>query len=198
MDIDPLTMHPRLSFAAAAIALCLPTQALAAEERAFNVPKGSLSAALPLISRQAGVSISVGDAKLWQARVKPVRGRMSVEKASRRLLDGALNESPVDGFVRNRAGQSLSHVFTLLSLILPSQPLQIAFQSLQSENSRLRGTALEYLEGVLPTEVREQVWPYLVEGRPTRAAQPHDEVIANLLRSSSSVTLQGLAVATPQ
>ena len=117
---------------------------------------------------------------------------------SRRLLDGALNESPVDGFVRNRAGQSLSHVFTLLSLILPSQPLQIAFQSLQSENSRLRGTALEYLEGVLPTEVREQVWPYLVEGRPTRAAQPHDEVIANLLRSSSSVTLQGLAVATPQ
>ena len=89
MDIDPLTMHPRLSFAVAAIALCLPTQALAAEERAFNVPKGSLSAALPLISRQAGVSISVADAKLWRARVKPVRGRMSVERAIQRLLDGS-------------------------------------------------------------------------------------------------------------
>ena len=82
-------MHPRLSLAVAAIALCLPAQALAAEERAFDVPKGSLSAALPLISRQAGVSISVADAKLWQARVKPVRGRMSVEKAIRRLLDGS-------------------------------------------------------------------------------------------------------------
>ncbi|MFC3785833.1 outer membrane receptor protein involved in Fe transport [Sphingopyxis italica] len=53
------------------------------------MPKGSLSAALPLISRQAGVSISVGDAKLWQARVKPVRGRMSVEKAIQRLLEGS-------------------------------------------------------------------------------------------------------------
>ncbi|KGB57321.1 TonB-dependent receptor [Sphingopyxis sp. SE2] len=89
MDLDPLTMHPRLSLAVAAIALCLPAQALAADERAFNVPKGSLSSALPLISRQAGVSISVADAKLWQARVKPVRGRMSVEKAIQRLLDGS-------------------------------------------------------------------------------------------------------------
>ena len=51
-----------------------------------------------------------------------------------------------------RAGQSLAHVFTLLSLVLPSQPLQIAFRSLHSQNSRLRGTALEYLEGVLPAE----------------------------------------------
>lgn len=53
------------------------------------MPKGSLSAALPLISRQAGVSISVADANLWKARVKPVRGRMSVEKAIQRLLDGS-------------------------------------------------------------------------------------------------------------
>jgi iron complex outermembrane receptor protein len=86
-------MHPRLSprlfAAAAAIALCLPAQAQAAEERAFDVPKGSLSTALPVISRQAGVSISVGDAKLWQDRVKPVRGRMSVEEAIRRLLAGS-------------------------------------------------------------------------------------------------------------
>jgi outer membrane receptor protein involved in Fe transport len=86
-------MRPRLSpnllTAAAAIALCLPAQAQAAEERAFDVPKGSLSTALPLISRQAGVSISVAEAKLWKARVKPVRGRMSVEQAIRRLLDGS-------------------------------------------------------------------------------------------------------------
>lgn len=82
-------MHPRLSLATAAIALCLPAQVLAAEERAFDVPKGSLSTVLPMISRQAGVSISVVDAKLWQARVKPVRGRMSVEKAIQRLLDGS-------------------------------------------------------------------------------------------------------------
>ena len=82
-------MPPRLSLAAAAIALSLPAQALAGEDRAFDVPKGSLSTVLPVISRQAGVSISVVDAKLWQARVKPVRGRMSVDEAIRRLLAGS-------------------------------------------------------------------------------------------------------------
>lgn len=79
-------MNTRLSLAAAAIALSLPAPALAAEDRAFDVPQGSLSTVLPLISRQAGVSISVVDAKLWQARVKSVRGRMSVDEAIRRLL----------------------------------------------------------------------------------------------------------------
>ena len=74
------------------------------------------------------------------------------------------DESPLDEFVRDRAGQSLAHVFTLLSLVLPSQPLQIAFRSLHSENSRLRGTALEYLEGVLPADIRERLWPFLVRG----------------------------------
>jgi hypothetical protein len=112
---------------------------------------------------------------------------------SRRLLDGALNETALDEFVRDRAGQSLAHVFTLLSLVLPSQPLQIAFRSLHSEDRRLRGTALEYLEGVLPANVRERLWPFLVEGRATSPSQPHDEVIADLLRSSSSVTLHGVA-----
>jgi hypothetical protein len=86
--------------------------------------------------------------------------------------------------------KSLEHVFTLLSLVLPSQPLQIAFRSLHSKNSRLRGTALEYLEGVLPSEIREPLWPFLVDSRATRQAQPHDEVMANLLRTSSPVPLQ--------
>jgi ATP:ADP antiporter, AAA family len=82
---------------------------------------------------------------------------------SRRLLDGALKESSVDEFVRDRAGASLAHVFRLLSLVLASQPLQIAFRSLHSEDKRLRGTALEYLEGVLPANIRERLWPFLVE-----------------------------------
>ena len=38
---------------------------------------------------------------------------------SRHLLDGAFNESPLDEFVRDRAGQSLAHVFTLLSFVPP-------------------------------------------------------------------------------
>jgi hypothetical protein len=113
----------------------------------------------------------------------------------RRLLGPSVHESPLDEFVRDRAGESLAHVFTLLALVLPRQPLQIAFRSLHSENARLRGTALEYLEGVLPADVRQRLWPFLVQGGVKRPSQPqqHDEIIANLLRSSSSVTLHGVA-----
>lgn len=66
--------------------LSVPAIAAASEQRAFDVPKGSLSNALPLISRQGGVSISVADAALWQSRVRSVRGRMSVDEAIRRML----------------------------------------------------------------------------------------------------------------
>lgn len=114
---------------------------------------------------------------------------------SRRLLDPLHNESPLDAFVRDRAGRSLAHVFTLLSLILPAEPLQIAFRSLHSEDVRLRGTALEYLDEVLPPPVREGLWPFLVEGRSKRPSPPpsHDQVIADLLRVNPSLTIQGLA-----
>ena len=36
----------------------------------------------------------------------------------------------VDEFVKDRASRSLAHVFTLLSLVFPSEALQIAFRGL--------------------------------------------------------------------
>ncbi|WP_077147080.1 TonB-dependent receptor [Sphingopyxis sp. KK2] len=81
-------MSRSLPLLAAAVLLCAPAAAAAAEERAFDVPKGSLASAVPLISRQGGVSISVADAGLWNGRVKAVRGRMSVDEAIRRMLAG--------------------------------------------------------------------------------------------------------------
>ena len=101
--------------------------------------------------------------------------------AARRLADA---QSPLDPFVRDRAGESLAHVFTLLSLVLPREPLQLAFRSLQTDDRHLQGTALEYLEGVLPAPIRERLWPFL-ERRPSRRpARPREEVIAELLRST--------------
>jgi AAA family ATP:ADP antiporter len=111
---------------------------------------------------------------------------------SRRLLDGVSSSeslSPLDEFVRDRAGTSLAHVFTLLALVLPREPLQIAFRSLQTDDQYLQGTALEYLDGILPARIRERLWPFL-ERRPTvRSARPREEVIAELLRSHRSITL---------
>jgi len=66
----------------------IPTQASATEEHQFSIVGGPLSSALPQLSRQAGISISVADARLWEAEVKPVRGHMDIEAAIRRMLAG--------------------------------------------------------------------------------------------------------------
>jgi hypothetical protein len=112
---------------------------------------------------------------------------------SRRLLDrpdDTAARTAVDDFVNARANQSLAHVFTLLSLVLPNEPLRIAFRALHTTDARLRGTALEYLEHILPPGLRERLWPFLdapgASGRPARARA---EVVADLLRSNPSIVL---------
>jgi len=59
------------------------------------------------------------------------------------------------------ASLSLEHVFTLLSLVIPGASLQVAFRGLCSEDPVMRGTALEYLDAVLPHDIREFLWPFL-------------------------------------
>jgi hypothetical protein len=95
----------------------------------------------------------------------------------------------VDEYVKERASRSLAHVFTLLSLVLPSEPLQIAFRGLHTTDQALRGTALEYLEGVLPPAIRDSLWPFLEDPRPAaaRVVRAREEILADLLRSSDSI-----------
>jgi hypothetical protein len=112
---------------------------------------------------------------------------------SRRLLDelDVQDEvSFVDEFVRDRAGQSLAHVFTLLSIVLPREPLMISFRSLYTDDQNLQGTALEYLEGVLPAPIRDRLWPFLEDRRPmARSTRAREEILADLLRSNHSIML---------
>jgi hypothetical protein len=112
---------------------------------------------------------------------------------SRRLLDDVQvweGVPVVDDFVRDRAGQSLAHVFTLLSLVLPTAPLQIAYRGLHTDDPKLRGTALEYLEGVLPQDLSQRLWPFLGrEQQAPRDVRQRDEILADLLRSNESIML---------
>jgi hypothetical protein len=111
---------------------------------------------------------------------------------SHRLLDTveADSRSFVDEFLKDRAGQSLAHVFTLLSLVLPTAPLQIAYRGVHTDDPVLRGTALEYLEGVLPPDLRDRLWPFLGDRpRGPRDGRARDEILADLLRSNESIML---------
>lgn len=61
----------------------------------------------------------------------------------------------------------LAHVFRVLGLVLPAEPLRVALHAVQTDDASLRGVALEYLEGILPPDVRVRLWPLLDESTPT-------------------------------
>lgn len=73
---------------AALIVMSVPVAApaVAQEARNFQIPGGPLSANIAALSKQGGISISVAEAGLWTIEVRPVNGRMSVDRALARLL----------------------------------------------------------------------------------------------------------------
>ncbi len=112
---------------------------------------------------------------------------------SRRLIDATDDAaSPMEiALLRDRADRSLEHVFTLLALLLPREPLRLAYHGLHTTDRHLRGTALEYLEAALPPAVREGLWPYLEpEPRDTGAElRDADAALSRLLQSRESIVL---------
>ena len=114
---------------------------------------------------------------------------------SHRLLDQLEDEEElaplVDDFLRQRSSRSLEHVFTILSLALPKEPLKIAFRGLHTDNRDLKGTALEYLETILPEAIRKSLWPYLEDDRGGRSetSQSREEILAELMHSNQSIEL---------
>jgi ATP/ADP translocase len=110
---------------------------------------------------------------------------------SRQIIDqGDVWSSLEADVLRDRATRSLEHVFTLLSLILPRETVMIAFHGLHTSDPYLRGTALEYLEAVLPEQLRQKLWPFLeAEDRIVPARRNADQAVQQLLASRESIML---------
>jgi ATP/ADP translocase len=114
----------------------------------------------------------------------------------REILEDEENEEeesdrPFCAVLRDRASRGLEHVFTILSLMLDRDPLRIAWRALNTSDDKLRGTALEYLENVLPPELRDALWPYLERER--RPSQPPRRTREEIERDLTSA--QGLIAA---
>ena len=97
-----------------------------------------------------------------------------------------------DEVLKDRTNKGLEHVFTLLSMVLPPEPLKIAFKGLHTSDPHLRGTALEYLESVLPPTIKERLWPFLEDTAEVRARQEsprrsREEILSDLRRSNQSI-----------
>jgi hypothetical protein len=95
----------------------------------------------------------------------------------------------LDEVLRERANASLEHVFTLLGLVLPRDPLKVAFRALHTDDPLLRGLALEYLETVLPEGVREKM-SRIVQKPPSGEKRTGDEIVESLMKSNQSVVLR--------
>ncbi len=110
---------------------------------------------------------------------------------SYRLLDGfegSESDELVYRVLEQRSATALDHVFTLLGLALPSEPLRICLRTLGTDDRVLRGTALEYLESVLPPRIREWLWPFLeLDGSAAAISRSPRDLVAELKLSHPSI-----------
>ncbi|MDZ7639191.1 MAG: Npt1/Npt2 family nucleotide transporter [Bryobacterales bacterium] len=106
-------------------------------------------------------------------------------------VDDSEEKPYFDEVLKDRTNKGLEHVFTLLSMVLPREPLQIAFKGLHTNDPHLRGTALEYLESILPPNIRERLWPFLEDSSAkiasTAARRSREEILDDLRRSNYSI-----------
>ncbi len=129
------------------------------------------------------------DVAVWQAiREELGRGRAVWELA--RLLDDVEPDPLVERQLGMRGELSLEHVFRLLSLVLDAAPIRAAYRSLLSGDQEARSFALEYLEQVLPTDVKQRLWPFigdLSDYQERQAIRPLDDVVADLVRTGATL-----------
>ena len=56
-----------------------------------------------------------------------------------------------------RGAQDIGLVVTLLALVFPAGPIRVAYRSLRGSNVRARGFAMEYLNGIVPPDLRDKL-----------------------------------------
>jgi hypothetical protein len=82
------------------------------------------------------------------------------------------------------------HVFALLSLCTTRGAMELVRQGLKTDDRKLRGTALEYLESLLPEAVRSPLVQALAQRPEPRAVEQRSETeLLEELRRSLRVDL---------
>lgn len=123
---------------------------------------------------------------------------------SRRLLDEdaddrtPLLEQPLTATLGGSpypAHRSVEHVFTLLSLGYDAEPLRLALYALGGDDRQMRGTALEYLDTLLPEDIRSALFPMLDARVEVRRRRDRKEIVEDLVRSMQQLDAKELRAA---
>lgn len=76
------------------------------------------------------------------------------------------NQGLFEADLAARAGPEIEHLFTLFALVLDRDAVEIALRGCLSEDRRMRGTAIEYFENVLPEQLRRALAQRLPQAGP--------------------------------
>ena len=158
---------------------------LALDDDRFDV-RYQAARSLAAISAETRESASIANGYSKWCFGKWRSGAPSGRAAACSMAD--VNESPLDEFVRDRAGQSLAHVFTFVVArsAEPAAPNRLP-QPPQPEQPPSRHGPRVPRRRASGRHSGQRLWPFLVQGRATGPVQPHDEIIAE----SPSVQLLG-------
>jgi len=145
------------------------------------------------LRRRGGLPGSSRDwrALVWEALAIEVRRDRPLWELQR-LLDGR-EEIASDWLAQHvdvRGGLSLEHTFRLLSLVLDREAVGAAYQGILADDPHLRSYALEYLEQVLPTDLRQRLWNHIgdvSERQRDRQRRPLHEVLSDLMNSRATL-----------
>ena len=106
------------------------------------------------------------------------------------MLDATETDDLVVRRVGVRGELSLEHTFRLLTLILDSELVRAAFHGVLLNERKLKSFALEYLEHILPTDIRDKLWPFIgdiSEYQKERSKRPLEEVASDLLTTGTTL-----------
>jgi len=117
-----------------------------------------------------------------QREAQDARRRWSFQTA----VDGRLTHTgPLESAQGKRVLQSVAYVFTLLLMVLDREPLQLAIRALAKQDDGQRGTGLEYLDNVLPKQLKSALWPLLADRRLALGTlRDRSEILAELIDSA--------------
>lgn len=130
---------------------------------------------------RANDGIDVVSAAVWRA-VRRASADCRLRWDRRRALQGRLaSESPRAEREERRVEEELAQVLLLLLCVLDREPLGLALDALVQDGATQRGTGLEYLDQVLPAEVKDALWPLLRDrGVSRRALRPPEEILSGI------------------
>jgi hypothetical protein len=161
---------------------------LALDDSQFEVRFHSARSIAAILDRNP--SVRVDRSRVLEVVLREVgKGDDDVWRSHRVLEPDAEQLLPGENGLTIRPSHSLAHVFTLLSLVFPRDPLQASFLSLHTHDNLIRGTALEYLDSVLPRSVRDALWPLLEKSAPPVQTVQSVELTSHLLHAHKSVVL---------